>query len=366
MIRIEDLNVVYGGGAQRHVAVDGVSIEVEAGQFYTLLGPSGCGKTTTLRCVAGLHRPDGGRIVVGRTAVVDAGRGVWVPPNRRRIGMVFQSYAIWPHLSVFDNVAFPLRRLRPRPPRAEIERRALDALALVKLDGLHGRAATDLSGGQQQRLALARALVGEPQVLLLDEPLSNLDAKLREEMRQELKALTKRLGVTTLFVTHEQVEALTMSDRIAVMHDGRIDQEGTPLEIYSAPCNPFVADFVGKTNLVKGRVRGSEPHGSDYLTAIDTEIGILLCRSRQPHAPSLGVTIAIRPENIVADDAAAPDAANTLAGEVVQVSYIGNLSECGIAIGNQTMRVQFHPGRAPRAGTALRVRIDPAHCQVLA
>jgi iron(III) transport system ATP-binding protein len=364
MINIDNLNVVYGG-AQGHVAVDSVSLEVEAGQFYTLLGPSGCGKTTTLRCVAGLHRPDGGRIVVGLKPVVDTQLGIWIPPHQRNIGMVFQSYAIWPHLNVFDNVAFPLRRLRPRPARAEIERRVLEALSLVKLDGLHGRAATDLSGGQQQRLALARALVGEPQVLLLDEPLSNLDAKLREEMRLELKALTKRLGVTTVFVTHEQVEALTMSDRIAVMQAGRIVQEGTPVEIYSAPRTPFVADFVGKTNLVTGRVRGSERQGSDYLIAVETGIGVLMCRSAHRHDPELDVTVAIRPENIQAEGPANGAGSNALSGDVTQVSYMGNLAECGVTVGGQTMRVQFHSAQAPQTGAALRLRVDPAHCQVL-
>jgi iron(III) transport system ATP-binding protein len=364
MIKIDNLNVVYGG-AQAHVAVDNVSFEIEAGQFYTLLGPSGCGKTTTLRCIAGLHRPDGGRIVVGLKPVVDTQLGIWIPPHQRNIGMVFQSYAIWPHLSVFENVAFPLRRQRPSPSRQEIERRVLEALSLVKLDGLQGRAATDLSGGQQQRLALARALIGEPQILLLDEPLSNLDAKLREEMRLELKALTKRLGVTTVFVTHEQVEALTMSDRIAVMQAGRILQEGTPLEIYTTPRTAFVADFVGKTNLIKGQIRGTEQQGQDFLTAIDTEIGVLLCRSLRRPDQSASVTVAIRPENITLADTGDAGTANTLSGEVTQVSYIGNLAECGIAVGGRTMRVQFHPAQAPQTGIALRLRVDPAHCQVL-
>ncbi len=366
MIKIDGLSVMFEG-VQSHLAVDDVSLEVESGKFYTLLGPSGCGKTTTLRCVAGLHRPNVGRIAVGRYTVVDTQAGIWVPPHERRIGMVFQSYAIWPHMSVFENVAFPLRRIRPRLAGTEIHRRALASLALVKLEGLHLRAATDLSGGQQQRLALARALVGEPQVLLLDEPLSNLDAKLREEMRQELKALTKRLQVTTLFVTHEQVEALTMSDRIAVMRAGRIVQEGTPTEIYRAPRDPFVADFVGRTNLLNGRIRNSEISGAGYRTGIDTEIGLIVCQSSNRHEDSGAVTIAIRPENIVPiDNGSDAPQSNVVTGEVAQVSYIGNLIECTVSVSGQLLKVQLHPALSPQPGAALRLRVDPSDCQILA
>lgn len=366
MIKVDGLSVTFEG-SQSHLAVDNVSLEVGSGKFYTLLGPSGCGKTTTLRCVAGLHRPNVGLIAVGSRIVVDTQAGVWLPPHERRIGMVFQSYAIWPHMSVFENVAFPLRRIRPRLPEKEVQRRVLASLAQVKLEGLHQRAATDLSGGQQQRLALARALVGEPQVLLLDEPLSNLDAKLREEMRQELKALTKRLQVTTLFVTHEQVEALTMSDRIAVMKAGRIVQEGTPTEIYRTPRDPFVADFVGRTNLLSGRVRSSERKGAGYCAAIETEVGPLLCYSVDLHKDSDAVTIAIRPENIVpieAEGDAAQD--NTVTGEVAQVSYIGNFTECTVSVGNQLLKVQLHPALSPPTGAKLRLRVDPRDCQILA
>jgi putative spermidine/putrescine transport system ATP-binding protein len=251
MIRVEGLKVVFEGGIAGQPAVDDVSFEVAPGQFYTLLGPSGCGKTTTLRSVAGLQRPNDGTIRVGGEVVFDGGKAFFVPPHERNIGMVFQSYAIWPHLSTFENVAFPLRRMRPRLRRAEIDRRVREHLAIVQLDGLEGRAATDLSGGQQQRLALARALIREPEILLLDEPLSNLDAKLREDMRIEIRALTRRLNVTTLFVTHEQVEALTMSDRIAVFNDGGVEQIGPPTEIYERPENAFVAGFVGVSNLLE-------------------------------------------------------------------------------------------------------------------
>ena len=256
MIRIRDLAMSYPGAGAAAPAVRGISLDIPAGAFFTLLGPSGCGKTTTLRCVAGLERPDAGEIAIGDETVFSSARGIWVAPHDRNIGMVFQSYAIWPHMSVFDNVAFPLHYKRPRPSRAETRDRVMAALALVRLDGLADRPAPYLSGGQQQRLALARALVAEPRVLLLDEPLSNLDAKLREEMRLELREMVRRLRVTTLFVTHEQIEALTMSDVVAVMKDGVIVQQGAPADIYGKPAEAFVADFIGKTNLLTGRVAG--------------------------------------------------------------------------------------------------------------
>jgi iron(III) transport system ATP-binding protein len=280
--------------------------------------------------------------------------------------MVFQSYAIWPHMNVFENVAFPLRRVRPRLAKKEIHRRVLDSLALVKLEGLHQRAATDLSGGQQQRLALARA-VGEPQVLLLDEPLSNLDAKLREEMRQELKALTRRLQVTTLFVTHEQVEALTMSDQIAIMKAGRVVQQGSPSEIYRSPRDRFVADFVGRTNLLSGRIRDSEQDGTGYRTAVDTDIGLIICHSAERLENGGAVTIAVRPENIVlTNDDVGTSEVNTVAGKVEQVSYIGNLTECAVSVSNQLLKVQLHPDLSPQPGARLRLCVDPGNCQILA
>ncbi|HUK40295.1 MAG TPA: ABC transporter ATP-binding protein, partial [Candidatus Acidoferrales bacterium] len=216
-------------------AVDSVSFNVPAGEFYTLLGPSGCGKTTTLQCIAGLEMPDAGEITLDDRLVFSRSANTVVPAHRRDIGMVFQSYAIWPHMTVFENVAFPLLHGRRRVPRSVVHERVMKALQLVQLSGLENRPAPFLSGGQQQRVALARAIVGEPKVLLLDEPLSNLDAKLREEMRFELRDLVLRLHTTTLYVTHDQIEALSMSDHIAVMNSGKIVQEGTPREIYLTP-----------------------------------------------------------------------------------------------------------------------------------
>jgi len=233
MIRVENLHLRYCSEQGEVHAVRGLNLTVKKGEFYTLLGPSGCGKTTTLRCVAGLETPEKGEIIIGDEPVFSSEGGLNVPTYRRQIGMVFQSYAIWPHLSVFENVAFPLRE--KKVARSEIQERVLKALSLVQLSGLEKRPAPFLSGGQQQRLALARALVREPEVLLLDEPLSNLDAKLREETRLEIRGLVKRLGITTLYVTHDQVEALTMSDVVAVMNQGNIVQEGPPTEIYKSP-----------------------------------------------------------------------------------------------------------------------------------
>src|SRR3989441_5551037 len=236
---VEDLHMTYQTAAGPVRAVRGVSFIVEPGAFFTLLGASGCGKTTTLRCVAGLEAPEHGRIAIGDTVVYSSAERIAEPPYRRDIGMVFQSYAIWPHLSVFDNVAFPLVSGRRRFSRQEVHEKTRRALRLVQLDHLADRPAPFLSGGQQQRVALARALVAESTVLLLDEPLSNLDAKLRAEMRFELKSLVKSLGVTTLYVTHDQMEALTMSDSVAVMHEGVFVEEATPKALYLRPRSAF-------------------------------------------------------------------------------------------------------------------------------
>ena len=254
MIDIKNLHVHFRSSEGTVHAVRGINIKVERGQFYTMLGPSGCGKTTTLRCLAGLERPSSAEISIDGQVVFSSERNLMIPPYRRDIGMVFQSYAIWPHMNVFENVAFPLREMRGRFSRVEMREKVMRALELVQLTGYEGRPAPFLSGGQQQRLALARALVREPRVLLLDEPLSNLDAKLREETRTEIRDLVKRLGITTVYVTHDQLEALTMSDIVAVMDQGKIVQEASPIMIYREPKVRFVADFIGLTNFIKGSV----------------------------------------------------------------------------------------------------------------
>jgi iron(III) transport system ATP-binding protein len=361
--------MTYQSASATHIAVRDVSLDVPQGHFYTLLGPSGCGKTTTLRCVAGLEQPDSGEIMVGGEVVFSAKENICLAPNLRRIGMVFQSYAIWPHLTVFDNVAFPLRHQKPRPAQAEIREKVVNALALVQLAGLENRPAPFLSGGQQQRLALARALVNEPRVLLLDEPLSNLDAKLRDEMRVELRELLKRLGITTLFVTHEQIEALTMSDTIAVMSEGDIVQQGTPSQIYGEPVALFVADFIGKTNFLKATViSASEETGSD-IAKVETPIGLLSCRLRPGTRRGEGVTIAVRPENVELTRAAAPaagDASNAVQGEVDDILFLGNMLDCTVKVCGQKIRVLLHPSKAPSRGEPVTLRLPVDHCLVMA
>src|SRR5579859_2092587 len=248
VLRLEGVSKLFG--ATR--AVDRVSLEVQRGHVFTLLGPSGCGKTTTLRMIAGLERPDEGRITFGAATFADAQKGTFVPPHKRNLGMVFQSYAVWPHMTVFDNVAYPLR-LRGLPSK-QIAAKVEEVLTLVGMQEFAQRPAPDLSGGQQQRVALSRALVYEPDVLLLDEPFSNLDARLRVQMRVEVRLLQQRLGITVLFVTHDQVEALSMSDRIAVLNHGHLEQVGMPSELYDRPASPFVRDFLGQTIELPGSI----------------------------------------------------------------------------------------------------------------
>ena len=280
-IEVQDLRIQYGPV----VAVHGVSFTVQPGEQLTLLGPSGCGKTTTLRALAGLERPSGGTIRIGGQAMFSGARHIDIPAEKRGLSMVFQSYAIWPHMTVFDNVAYGLR-VRKRP-RAEIETKVRAALDLVQMARFADRRASQLSGGQQQRVALARACAFSPQVVLFDEPLSNLDAKLRADMRIELRELQHRLGVTSVYVTHDLEEALAMSDHIVVMHDGVIAQAGTPAEIYDRPRNAFVADFVGSSNLVSGRLRPDLAR--DGLIALETTSGQIV------HGDPCGRTVGDEP-----------------------------------------------------------------------
>src|SRR5215510_2470717 len=252
MIRVEGLTKTFRAGKDVVTAVASIDFEVAAGEMVTLLGPSGCGKTTTLRCIAGLEKPDGGRITIGDRPVVNVAANIFVPPHQRNLGMVFQSYAIWPHMTVLENVAYALEG--KRMPKAERRRLAMEALATVKLADLADRPAPRLSGGQQQRVAIARALVGKPQVLLFDEPLSNLDAKLRIEMRSELRRIQRQTGLSSIYVTHDQAEALAVSDWIVVMKEGRIIERGRPLDMYRYPRHIFTAQFLGVTNLIAGTV----------------------------------------------------------------------------------------------------------------
>jgi iron(III) transport system ATP-binding protein len=356
MLTVADLVKYYQTERSPLTACDHVSFHVDEGRFFTLLGPSGSGKTTTLRCIAGLERPDQGVIELAGRTVCAAPGGVFVSPSQRDIGMVFQSYAIWPHMTVFDNVAFPLRVGRFRLSRLDIMKRVSQALATVRLEGLADRPATKLSGGQQQRLALARALVREPKLLLLDEPLSNLDAKLREQMRLELRQLQRDLRITTVYVTHDQVEALAMSNVIAVMHNGIIMQIGSPREIYERPASRFVADFIGSTNLLPGRVAG--PAG-DGLYRVETAPGPITCLLSQGVAHGGTVLVSIRPEDI--------SIAQTSGGEgwdatVEQAVFLGESLDCRLTVGDLVIRARVHPSIRVRRGDRVRLSLRSDRC----
>jgi len=327
MLRVSELIKTYSGDVQ---AVRGISFNVTEGEFYTLLGPSGCGKTTTLRCVAGLENPNGGEITIGDQKVYSSEEHILVPGHRRDIGMVFQSYAIWPHMTVHDNVAFPLKHSKRRVSKREMHDRVMKALSLVQLDSLADRPAPFLSGGQQQRVALARAMVYEPTVLLLDEPLSNLDAKLREEMRVELKLLVNRLKITTLYVTHDQIEALALSDRIAVMRLGEIIQEGTPREIYLQPKDAFTANFIGKTNMFEGQL--ADDGAKEGLVAVDASIGRLWCASPGGMKKGDRVEILVRPEGVHVFHGGREEK-NVVEAEVKIVTFQGDCVEFQVDIG---------------------------------
>jgi len=288
MIRIHSLTKIFKTGADAVRAVDGVDLQVEEKEFFVLLGLSGSGKTTLLRCVAGLERPETGEIVLGEQVVSSPQRGIFIAPEDRALGMVFQSYAVWPHMKVFDNVAFPLTNGKRKPPRSQVRGRVMAALELVQLSGLADRPVPFLSGGQQQRVALARALAVEPKVLLMDEPLSNLDARLREEVRDEIRGLAKKLGITVLYVTHDQVEAMALADRIAVMSGGRILQIGAPQDLYDFPSNRTVGAFLGSMNEFEGTIQNDG--------CVRTDLGPVQCAV--PNGAGPEVIVAIRPEDI--------------------------------------------------------------------
>jgi iron(III) transport system ATP-binding protein len=361
VLKIDALYTEYKNELGQPVkAAQNICIDVPEGHFFTLLGPSGCGKTTTLRSVAGLERPNGGEITVGDTVVFSAKRGIFVPPNQRGFGMVFQSYAIWPHMNVFENTAFPLQVGKKRLSREEIDAKVMRVLAAVQLDHLRDREATKLSGGQQQRLALARALVMEPKLLLLDEPLSNLDAKLRELMRFELKRLQRELKITTVYVTHDQSEALALSHQIAVMNAGRIQQLGTPREIYERPQSQFVADFVGTTNFVEGTVRAMDGEGGFYI--IDTELGALRSYSVDALRPGQQVVLSIRPEDVRLSETRPAASSNVIEGVVDQKVFLGESLDWQLRVGSRNVLSRTHPTIYTKIGEAVWAHIDAAKC----
>ena len=368
MLTISNLAKSFPAGrgekADRVLAVDDVSFEVGEGELFTLLGPSGCGKTTTLRCVAGLETPDSGEIAIGGRTLFSSEQRIRVPANERRLGMVFQSYAIWPHMNVFKNVAFPLQVLprSKRPSRKAMRERVERSLQVVKLDHLASRQATDLSGGQQQRLALARALVLEPPLLLLDEPLSNLDAKLREEMVFELKRLQRELGVTAVYVTHDQTEALAMSNRIAVMNDGKIEQIGKPRDVYETPVSRFVADFIGTSNFIDGVVESR----SDGIYLIRTQDGVLRVRSESDFPPGASVIVAARPEHVALEPASANGAApNRWLGRVEARAFLGESVDHVVSVGSREIRARCNSSISIPAPTEVTVTFREEACSLI-
>lgn len=356
-IKIENLLKRFG----TMVAVNHINLEIEKGEMLTLLGPSGCGKTTTLRCIAGLEKPDAGDVLIDGQPMFSKG---FVPPSQREIGMVFQNYAVWPHLRVFDNVAYGLKI--QKFPRQVIKEKVTEALESVGLIGLGKRYPGQLSGGQQQRVALARALVRNPKVLLLDEPLSNLDAKLREKMRFEIKSLVRRMHITSVYVTHDQAEAMVISDRIAVMDSGNIVQVGVPEEIYKKPANRFVADFIGTTNFIPGEIVEA-PRGKDHLY-VQTEFGQkILCKvfDSAVVASNQKVHISVRPEDIGVFVKPPEKQDNLLRGTIMHRAYLGNFLYFFVNVDSTMIRVQAPYDVKQDEGDDLYLFLNPEKCIVL-
>jgi len=359
-LRVEGLRKAFG----REAAVDGITFGVEKGKIVTLLGPSGCGKTTTLRCIAGLEHPDAGAITIDGEPVTSVAQGVLAPPERRNVGMVFQSYAVWPHMTVAQNVGYPLEVRKW--PRKEIAARVNQVLELVGLTRFRDQYATRLSGGQQQRVALARALIYNPRVLLFDEPLSNLDAKLREQLRIEIVRLQREVGITSVYVTHDQAEAMVISDQVIVMNRGRIEQQGDARTIYTRPANRFVAEFIGLANLLPAAVVAG-PAGEGFLRA-EVSLGggrQAALRALVPQGQSASgrkVLISVRPEDVEVGPAGAAGGDNRIEGTVVSAVYMGNYVDYQVEVGVLRLRVQAKPSVAYREGDRVALELPPRAC----
>ncbi|MDA1000891.1 MAG: ABC transporter ATP-binding protein [bacterium] len=345
----------------QEVAVAGIDLDIAQGEFVTLLGPSGCGKTTTLRCIAGLERPDAGEIRIAGQIVTSASKEIHLDPEKRNIGMVFQSYAVWPHMTVFDNVAYGLR-VRGIG-RAEMKEKVGKALSLVSMGQLADRFATKLSGGQRQRVALARAIVYNPRVILFDEPLSNLDAKLREQMRIELTRLQHEVGITSVYVTHDQTEALVMSDRVVVMNQGLIQQIGDPEEMYARPANAFVANFIGATNLLEGVCRGNEGEALRIeIPAGEGRPPLQLLAGGGNGAPAgQRLILNLRPEDISLHTAPPAGGVNVIEGEVDDTVYLGNFLICEVRVGTHLIEVQLDHYEQLSPGQRVYLSFEPDH-----
>jgi iron(III) transport system ATP-binding protein len=359
-LQVAGLRKAFG----REVAVDGVSFGVEKGTILTLLGPSGCGKTTTLRCIAGLEHPDAGRIVIDGETMTSA--AAFVPPERRHVGMVFQSYAVWPHLTVFQNVSYPLEVRKW--PRGDVAPRVDEVLDMVGLSRYRDQYATKLSGGQQQRVALARALIFNPRLLLFDEPLSNLDAKLREQLRVELVRVQREVGITSVYVTHDQAEAMVISDQIIVMNRGRIEQQGDARTIYTRPTSRFVAEFVGLANLLPARVIG--PAAADGSLSAEAALEAKPVLRAFPAGSALAgdfakdrrVLILFRPEDVDIQPPPAQKGDNHLEGRVVSAVYMGSCVDYHVDVGGARVRVQSKPRAAYREGDRVALAVSGAAC----
>jgi iron(III) transport system ATP-binding protein len=356
-VTLEKVSRIFNGVK----AVDELSLTVNENEFVTLLGPSGCGKTTTLRMVAGLEQNDAGRVSIGDRVVSDAAAGVFLPPDKRELGMVFQSYAIWPHLTVFENVAYPLRVRRT--PAAQVQEKVAAALRLVEMESFAERPAPLLSGGQQQRVAIARALVFEPKVLLLDEPLSNLDAKLRATMGDEFRALQRRLRITTLYVTHDQDEAMALSDRVVVMQKGKILQLGPPEAIYQRPTSQGVAAFFGSPNLMQAKVKEvSAVDGETVRLRVQGESGWSgTCMAASGIEPGDDVVVMARPENVVLVEpgAAVQAGDSSWSGRVVDSIFRGPRRSLVVDCGGSRMHVEAPAMRAANPGDNVQLAVSP-------
>lgn len=357
MVSIEAKNLTKKFGDL--IAVNNVSFSVQSGEMLALLGPSACGKTTTLRCISGLETPDMGEIRIGDRLM--ASHDVSVPPQKRNVGMVFQSYAVWPHMTVYENVAYGLKL--KKLAKNEINEKVEKALNTVGLIEVKNRLATKLSGGQQQRVAVARSIATEPKALLFDEPLSNLDAKLREHMRFELRALQKRLGITSIYVTHSQSEALAIADRIAIMNYGKIIQIGTPQELYFEPINRFVSEFVGLANFFSGKLVETDEKFSVIQTDDNLNIHFL---KRSNIQPQKRMTVFVRPRDIELFEKKPGSRINVWNSKVFSMTFSGDTLDCTLLLGSKQIRVQIDPLTIDlQKGKNIYIHINPTKCKLL-
>jgi len=357
LLSASKLAVSYGRRKDSPNAVRHLDLDVREGEMFVLLGPSGCGKTTLLRAVAGLQKPNAGSIAIDGRRVYDAAAATDVPPERRPVAMVFQSYALWPHMSVFENIAFPLREGGRGAPRGEVDARVSEVIDMLSLSAMRDRAVTTLSGGQQQRVALARALALRPRLLLMDEPLSNLDYELQVRLRGQVRELVSRIGVTTLYVTHNQNEALEMADRLAVMDAGNIRQIGTPRELYHRPNSEFVARFIGDMNLFPARITGV----AGAAVRLDTPFGAIRADVNCLPAAEVGDTclFGIRQEDIEIVDA---DGENVIGATVERAIFSGDSISYRLASGGEELQARLHRRHDVSAGSAVRLHLRPEHC----